>query len=415
MGAKIYPRYLHDSLVAALQRSPVVLLHGPRQSGKTTLARTIGGQRGYRYVSFDQEPVLRAAKDDPLGFIQNLPDRTILDEVQRAPEIFTSIKYVVDQQRTPGRFILTGSANVLLVPKLTDSLAGRMAILRLHPLAQSEMTGGPSDFLDTLFDGHFRTGLADQLGKELVERVVAGGYPAAVELASESDRTRWYREHIDAQIQRDVQDLSRISSFEALPRLMAVAASHTAQMVNFEELASPFDLTRNTIRTYVTLLERVFLLDRLPAWHKNQMTRLVKRPKLHIGDTGVAAALLAMGTDDLREERSMLGHLLESFVYQEIRRQASWHDKVMDFYHFRDRDGLEVDIVIERGISNVAGVEVKAAATVNDHDFRGLRKLAGAAGRRFKAGIVLYDGPATIPFGDRLFAVPIRFLWESPR
>lgn len=411
--AKPYPRHLTPRLREALGDTPAVLIHGPRQSGKTTLARAVGEPRGYRYVSFDDEAVLAAARSDPVGFASRLPARTILDEVQRVPEIFTSLKAVIDERRTAGRFILTGSANVLLVPRLADSLAGRLGLLRLHPLAQCEIGSRKPRFIDALFAGRFKTSLSERLGSELAGRIVAGGYPAALARRTAARRSAWYRDYIETQIQRDVRDLARIHSLDALPRLLALAASHTATLINVTDLSAPLELTRQTIHDYVTLLERVFLLDRLPAWHTNQLTRLVKRPKLHMGDTGVACALLGIDAATLDHDRAVLGPMLETFVFQELRRQASALPIPVDFFHFRDRDDFEVDIVLEQGHSAVAGVEVKAAATVTETDLRGLRKLRDTAGRRFAAGVVLYDGTATIVFGDGLYAVPLRALWET--
>ncbi|MBW6454854.1 MAG: ATP-binding protein [Trueperaceae bacterium] len=412
-AAPRFPRYLVPRLREALADSPAVLVHGPRQCGKTTLARLVGEPRGYRYVSFDDEAVATAARADPVGFVSDLPARTILDEVQRVPEIFTSLKAAIDRRRTAGRFILTGSANVPLVPALAESLAGRMAILRLHPLAQGEIEGRRPRFIERLFRAGFKTGVADRLGPELADRITAGGYPAALARRSAARRRAWYRDHVEAQIQRDVRDLSRIRSLDTLPRLLAFAAAQTGRLVNVADLASPFELTRQTIHEHVTLLERVFLLERLPAWHANRLSRLVKRPKLHVGDTGVACALLGVDADRIAADRPLLGALLETFVFQELRRQASWLPEPVEFFHFRDRDDFEVDIVLEQGALAVAGVEVKAAATVKESDLRGLRKLRAVAGKRFVAGVVLYDGSAGIAFGDGLFAVPVRKLWET--
>lgn len=410
---KPFPRYLATRLREALADTPAILIHGPRQSGKTTLARTVGEPRGYDYRSFDDEAVRDAARRDPVGFVEGLPRRTILDEVQRVPELFTSLKAAIDERRTAGRFILTGSANVLLVPTLADSLAGRMGILRLHPLAQCELQGKRPRFIETLFRGGFRTRLTDRLGTALAERIVGGGYPAALARRTPARRRAWYRDLVETQIQRDVRDVARIHSLDALPRLLALVASHTSQLLNVSDLAAPFQMTRQTIHDYVTVLERVFLLDRLPPWHSNRLSRLVKAAKLHMADTGLACALLGIDAVVLSRARDRLGPFLETFVLQELRRQASWHPDPIDFFHYRDRDGFEVDVVLERGSTAVAGVEVKAAASVNDADFRGLRKLREASGRRFAAGVVLYDGTAATPFGDNLFAVPLRSLWED--
>lgn len=408
----LHPRLAEAALDRALADTPVVLIHGPRQSGKTTLAKAVGEGRGYAYFSFDDAVALEAATTDPVGFIADLPERSILDEVQRVPALFTAIKAAVDRDRRPGRFLLTGSANVLLVPRLADSLAGRMEILRLHPLAQCELAAHPPAFLDALFDGALEARSYGRLGKELATRIVAGGYPAALARATPRRRATWYRDYIESLVQRDVRDLARIASLDALSRLLALAAGQTARLLNVSDLAAPFQLSRPTIKDYLTLLERVFLLEPLPPWHSNRLSRLVKTPKLHLGDTGVACALLGLDADDLRADRSTLGRLLETFVFQELRRQTSGREDDIRFHHYRDKDGAEVDVVLERGARALAGVEVKAAATVTAADFRGLRKLREAAGKRFAAGIVLYDGEASVGFGEGLHAVPIRALWE---
>jgi predicted AAA+ superfamily ATPase len=410
----LYARYAEPRLREALKDSPAVLVHGPRQCGKTTLARVIGERLGYAYLTFDDDVLRRAAEADPVGFVADLAEHSILDEVQRVPAIFTAIKTAIDRQRVPGRFIMTGSANVLLVPRLADSLAGRMEILRLHPLAQCELSGSAPRFLDALFAGGFKMRRTDRLGRNLAERIAAGGYPAALARPPGRRRVTWYRDYLDTLVQRDVRDLARISSLDALPRLLTLAAGQTARLLNISDLAGPFQLSRPTIRDYVTLLSRVFLLEELPPWHSNRLSRLVKTPKLHVGDTGLACALLGVDGPALAQDRPLLGQLLETFVFQELRRQASWHDEPLSFYHYRDKDGAEVDVVIERGARALAGVEVKAAATVTAADFRGLRKLKEAAGSRFAGGVVLYDGETTASFGDGMYAVPVRELWELP-
>ena len=442
----LYPRYVESRLVEALHDSPVVLIHGPRQSGKTTLAQYTcapgylrwgddqllwGGKplswgwsaerRDYTYVSFDDAVARDGARADPIGFVAELPERVILDEVQLVPEVFPAIKLEVDRRRVPGRFVLTGSTNVLLLPELSESLAGRLQIVRLHPLAQSELaaqsvpSAAPSarSFLGRLLGKGFKVHNTERLGARLTELVVAGGFPPALQRPTPRRQATWYRDYVEALVQRDVRDMTRIRSLDHLPRLLRAAATQTARLFNLADLAAPFQLSRPTIGAYVTLLERLFLLEKLPPWHSNRLSRLVKTPKLHLGDTGVAAALLQISPERLAADRTLLGQLLETFVFQELLRQASWHDTPIEFFHFRNRDGLEVDIVLEQGFGTVAGVEVKAAATVRPGDFRGLRKLASALGDRFRHGVVLYDGETTVSFGDRLYAVPIRRLWES--
>lgn len=432
----LIPRFATARLLEAIEDSPAVLIGGPRQCGKTTLAQALCEQRylagagrlpglppdglGYTYITFDDPAARAAARVDPVGFVADLPERAVLDEVQQVPDIFAPLKVAIDRDRVPGRFVLTGSANVLLVPMMADSLAGRMETVRLYPLAQAELatataTEGSADpaggFLETLFRGGFKTTTHRRLGAELAERIAGGGYPAALARPPGPRRTRWYHDYIDALIQRDISDLARISNLGTLPRLLEVAATQSANLFNVSRIAAPFQLTVPTVRNYLTLFERLFLVDLLPPWHSNRLKRLVKTPKLHLGDTGLACALLGADAGSLLADRQMLGRLLETFVYGELRRQAGWLDDRMRFYHFRDRAGFEVDIVIERGAAQVAGIEVKAAATVRESDFRGLRKLQEATGSRFAGGVLLYDGELSVTFGDRLRAVPLSRLW----
>ncbi len=413
MPATPFPRFAGQRLIEALADSPVALIHGPRQSGKTTLARMVGEKAGYAYLSFDDAATRSAALEDPVGFIANLPAKAILDEVQHLPQLFASIKTAVDRDRRPGRLMLTGSANVLLLPKLSDSLAGRMEIIRLHPLSQAEIARKEPVFLDRLFGDGFKMRQNEPLGRDLIERLLAGGFPPALERATAPRRVSWHLSYLESIIQRDIRDTTRIAALDVLPKLLEAAAAQTATLFNATELAAPFALSRTTIRDYLSLLERVFLIERLPPWHSNRLSRLVKTPKLHFGDTGLAASLLGTGSTALTQDRTGLGRLLETFVFQELRAQASWREQPIRFHHFRDRDGVEVDIVLEQGAHAVAGVEVKAGATVTSSSFSGLRKLAQAAGRKFARGVVLYDGEQTLPFGERLQAVPIRRLWES--
>lgn len=414
MPQPLVPRSATRRLVEALADSPVVLLHGPRQCGKTTLARVVGDEAGYAYFTFDDPGTRAAALADPVGFIAELPAKAILDEVQHLPQLFAVIKGAVDRDRRPGRLLLTGSANVLLLPKLSDSLAGRMEIIRLHPLSQVEIARGEPRFLGRLFGEGFMMTQGERLGRNLVDRVIAGGFPPALERPTADRRAAWHRSYLDSIIQRDIRESTRIAALDVLPKLLSAAADQTAHLFNAAALAAPFALSRTTIRDYLALLERVFLIEHLPPWHSNRLSRLVKTPKLHFGDTGLAASLLGFDAAALVQDRTRLGQMLETFVFQELSRQSSGQALPIRFHHFRDRDGVEVDLVLEQGAQAVAGVEVKAGATVTNASFSGLRKLEQAAGRHFVRGVVLYDGEQTLPFGDRLQAVPIRQLWEAP-
>ena len=408
---RLVPRSVLPRLLEALADSPVVLLQGPRQSGKTTLARTLAHERGYEYLTLDDDVVRAAAAADPVRFVDDMPAKAVVDEVQRAPELFTALKRSVDRDRRPGRFLLTGSANLLLTPELADSLAGRMEAVPLYPLAQAELEGAEPRFLERLLSAGFRLARSERLGKGLAELIVAGGYPAALARAPGTRRRAWYRDYVAALTQRDVLDIARVTSTEALARLMQVAASHTASMLNVSELAAPFQLSRPTIDTYLSLLRQLFLVDELPAWHSNRLKRLVKTPKLHVTDTGLAAALTNVSADAVYRDRRLFGALLETFVYTELAKQASCRDDDLRLFHLRDRDGVEVDVVVEAHDGVVAGVEVKAAATVGEEDFKGLKRLRDSLGERFACGVLLHDGDSVLPFGDRLFAMPVARLW----
>lgn len=408
----IYPRFAKERLLEALNDAPLVLLHGPRQCGKTTLAQDVGIKAGYTYFSFDEPGLAESAKADPGGFVADLPHKAILDEVQHVPEIFSALKLAVDRDRRPGRAILTGSANVLLLPKLADSLAGRMRIMRLFPLSQSELAGQRPDFLRRLFNADFKLKRHRRLGQELTARIAAGGFPDAVAMPPGRRRREWCLSYVEALLEKDLREQMMPGALAIMPKLLKLAAAQTAKLINISELAAPFQVSRPTIAEYTAMLERVFLLETLAPWHRNRLSRLIKTSKLHIADTGLAAALLGADAADLAQDRPLLGQLLETFVVQELRKQASWHESALAFHHYRDKDKVEVDLVLEQGLHAVAGIEVKAAASVGDQDLKGLRKLAAAAGKDFVAGVVLYDGDTTLKLDQNLFAVPLVSLWE---
>ncbi len=405
------PRLAQQKVMRALKDSPVILLQGPRQCGKSTLVQMLGKEQGYDYLTFDDSNLLSAAQMDPMGFITDLPPKVILDEIQRIPELFAPIKGLIDRDRKPGRLILTGSANVLLEPKLSDSLAGRMEIIRLHPLSQTEIRQSSAHFITKLFSGNFKLEKGKRLGPDLPDLVAQGGYPPALRRPEPARRKLWYQNYIQTLTQKDIRDMAKISALEIMPKLLSAAANQTAMLMNISDLASPFQVSRPTIREYTTLLERLFLVEFLLPWHSNRLSRLIKTPKLHIGDSGLATALLGADRNRLAKDRTLLGHLLETFVYQELRRMASAFDEVYSFFHFRDKEGDEVDIVMENTNSEVVGVEVKASSTIVGADFKGLRKLKHGSGKKFIIGIVLYDGDLTLRFEQGLYAVPISAMW----
>ena len=412
MNTMIYPRFLQTHLEEVLNDTPVAVVHGPRQCGKTTLVQLVGEKRGYRYMSFDDVNLVAAAKADPVGFIDRLEQYVILDEVQHVPELFSSIKQSVDNDRQPGRFLLTGSANILLLPKLADSLAGRMEVLNLCPLARCEIENAAPSFLSRLLNGDYTFPHEGKLGGRLGNILLDGGFPEPLQRRNWQRKRQWYRNYITTMIQRDIRDFGRINNLKVLPDILRLVAGQSAQLLNMSRIAAPFQISRPTTASYFTLLANIFLIDVLQPWHSNLGKRLVKTPKVHIADTGLAGVLLGATPEQLEADRTMMGHLLESFIYNELRRQASWSGAELDFFHFRDKDQYEVDIVIEESGGGIVGIEVKAAATVMESDFRGLKKLRSVTGQEaWRSGILFYDGDRVLPFGPDLYAVPVTALW----
>ena len=405
----MYPRFVETRVQEALVDTRVVLLCGPRQSGKTTLVQRIAGD-AIPFFTLDDATALTAASADPVGFIRDL-DRAVIDEIQRAPGLILAIKTTVDADPRPGRFLLTGSADLMTLPRVADSLAGRMGIVRLLPLAQAELQGAPTSFLDRVFAGKLPTSRSPVIGEGLVETVLAGGYPEALTRSGWRRRHDWHLDYIEAIVQRDVRDVVRIEQLGAMPRLLRVLAEHSGQLVNSSGAGAPLGMNHVTTRRYMAVLENLFLVHFLPPWYTNALKRVTKSPKLHFLDAGLLAALRGITPDRLRRDRTPFGAVLETFVLGELLKLASWADDRYTFSHFRDKERNEVDIVIEDGLGRVAGIEVKASATVSERDFSGLRRLATAAGESFTLGLVLYDGERTVSFGDRTAAVPISALW----
>jgi hypothetical protein len=339
----------------------------------------------------------------------------ILDEVQRVPELFPAIKAAVDRDRTAGRFLLTGSADVLLLPRLSESLAGRMEVHTLWPLSQGELEGQPEELVDALFADSLPAPRPPQGGRkpELVDRLVRGGYPEVVGMAAEARRQAWFGSYVTTVLQRDVRDLANIEALTMLPRLLRLLASRSTALLNFADLSRSIGIPQTTLKRYMALLEMTFLLQTLPAWFVNIGKRLVKSPKLLLNDTGLAAHLQGLNAERLVGDRVLLGPLLENFVVMELKKQAGWSRRQPQLHHFRTEAGEEVDVVLEDAAGRVVGIEVKAAATVAQVDFKGLRTLAAAAGKRFHRGVVLHTGPEVIPFAADLHALPISALWRS--
>ncbi len=406
-------RHVQGLIEEALRDTPVVLLNGPRQAGKSTLAGMLVEHGIMRhYVTLDDVTALGAARADPTGFLDGLPQGTVIDEVQRAPELVLPIKALVDRRRTPGRFLLTGSANALALPRLIEALAGRMELRTLWPLSQGELEGRRESFLEQLFrEGAPRWRHVPPSRADLFARIGRGGFPEVVGRASPARRRAWFDGYVAALVQRDVTELARIEAVTEIPRLLKALASRSSNLVNYADVARDLSVPQTTLKRHVALLEALFLVRLVPAWFVNFGKRLAKTPKLLVTDSGLAAHLL--GAHELSDEHPFAGHLAETFVANELLRQTSCFADPVTLHHFRTHVGEEVDLVLERGDGAIAGVEVKLARQVTEGDWRGLKTLAAAAGQRFRRGVVLYLGDSVVPAAANLAAVPISALWET--
>lgn len=412
------------ALDEALADTPVVALLGPRQCGKTTLARALAPRRAF--VSLDDHATRVSATADPTGFIAALPAAVTIDEIQRAPDLLLAIKRAVDDKRTPGRFLLTGSADLFLLPRVSESLAGRVETIRLHPFAECEKERAPGRFLAQLLSGELAPRVAgSSRGRaatrtDLAARVLQGGFPEAI-VRSRPRARRWHLQYLESILERDVRDVASIRDGGELRRLVELCALRTASLLNVSTLAGELGIDRETVTGYLAVLERVFLLRRLPAWHANASARLIKTPKVHLCDTGLCAALADLDGAALDRARERFGgllesrlfdsRLLESWVVEQFAAQADWTDPALRLHHFRDKDGIEVDLVLTRG-RQVWGVEIKAAKSVQPADFRGLARVASLAGTGWRGGIVLYDGDDCLPMAGGMLAVPVTWLWS---
>ena len=405
----MYDRFVERRAEEALLDTPVVLIVGPRRAGKTTLVRKMR-EADRTYITLDDQTVLEAAQSDPTGFIRGL-DRAIIDEIQRAPELLLAIKKTVDEDYRSGRFLLTGSANVLTLARVADSLAGRMETIQMLPLARAEIEGWTPTFLERLFEERLQSQRKAIVGDDLTQLVLLGGFPEAISRESERRRQDWLRSYLTSVLTRDLRDIAEVEKLTELPKFVRLLAEHSGQLVNYSQFGASINVSHKTGQRYVALLEQVFLIATLQPWFTSALKRIVKTPKLHFLDAGLLATVRGLTFDRVKADRGMFGAMLESFVFSEVLKLMTASDLRLTPHHFRDRDMREVDIVLERDDGMIVGIEVKASATVKAGDFSGLRALAEACGDRFEFGVVLYDSADVVPFGDRLAAAPLSCLW----
>jgi predicted AAA+ superfamily ATPase len=410
----MYLRHITANIRTALADTPVVLVNGARQTGKSTLVQSLIAQ-GYKatYLTMDDSAVLAACTNDPAGFLAGFDGPLILDEVQRAPQLFSAIKAQVDKNRRPGRYLLTGSANMMLLPKIAESLAGRIEIITLWPISRGETDAIKEQFIDTVFAGSKPVIPQKPVSQsDIFDILLAGGYPEVLSRQTDERKKAWFGSYITTILQRDVRDIANIEGLTAMPRLLSLLASRVSALLNLSELSRSIGIPQNTLKRYMVLLETTFLLGLLPAWSNNLGKRLMKSPKINLNDSGLLCYLLGMDKERLGRDRQLTGSILENFVVMELRKQATWSIVKPNIFHLRSPFGQEVDIVLEDSAGDIVGIEVKLSGTVDAKDFNGLKFLADMAKKKFIQGIVLYTGAQYVPFGKDISAVPIGALWQ---
>ena len=407
------PRHAETGIRTALGDTRIVALMGPRQSGKTTLARRFADNSERPFITLDDEQFRLFAQNDPIGFMRGRRG-AVIDEIQRAPGLILELKRQVDEDPTPGRYLITGSVELFRSAISPDSLAGRVETIELLPFSQAEVavTGVPN-FLERAFAADFPHFAAVGPTDNLVERVVSGGFPEALARADPVRRRGWLRAYARSLAERDISDIAAISKLDRMTALIGHAAVSASQLVNLSDLGSKLRVDGKTVDRWLTLLERMYLVRRIGAWHRNERKRLVKTPKLQFLDSGLLAALRRIDRTAMERNRGNLGPLLECFAYTEIAKAVALHGESIAISHYRDKDGAEVDLVLERSPGEVVGIEVKAGATVRPDDFKALARLEAAAGDQFVCGILLHDGERIQRAASRMFAMPIKVLWEG--
>ena len=391
----------------AMQDTPVVLVNGPRQSGKTTLVKEYSPS--LPYYTLDDDNILNAVKQDPVGFVNRI-DKAIIDEIQRAPELLRAIKLSIDKNRQPGRFLLTGSANLLALPQIGDSLAGRMEVLTLFPLSLAEIQRRENYFLKYALGQSWPNQATRSEPSDVISQALTGGYPEMLARPTFERRNAWAKSYIKAIVERDVKDISSIEKLLEMPRLLEVLAQQSGKLTNFTQIAGQLNLDTKTAQKYVGLLETLFLVGQLRPWHNNTLSRIVKTPKIHFLDSGLLACLNRINIESIENNKSSFGALLETWVYSELLKMCAQQNEPWNIYYYRDKDQVEVDFILENHAHKIIGIEVKASQTILNQDFRGLRKLASLADKNWISGIVLYNGDKCLSFGDNLWAIPFSFL-----
>jgi len=411
-------RNIESTVKETLADTPVTVIQGARQVGKSTLAAMVSQGRNSTSVTLDSEQTLLAAKENPYEFVsQNRDGLLIIDEIQRFPKLFTAIKQSVDEYRRPGRFLVTGSANILNLKDSSESLAGRAETITLEPFSVGEINGVKEDFVSILLHEDILKKLQSVTPMERTDYaalIECGGYPEAHQRISKR-RKSFFSNYISRVLIHDAEELSGLAHLDRLSDLYKLLAGNPSQIYVKANVSRTMGIPESSMSGYTRLLEDLCLLHKIPAWGKNYSKRAINRSKLVMSDTGIVSSIYGINAEFLAmlESGNTFGPLLEAFIIAEFKKQQSWSEEIYKMHHFRDIDGKEVDIILELINGKIIAIEIKASSSFTKTDFSGMKILREVLGERFHCGILLYTGFEVQPFGDRLYAAPVNSIWET--
>lgn len=410
---RIITRWQESSLHNALEVRRVVLLVGPRQCGKTTLAKTIMS-KGIEYLTLDDASIRTIAENDPKGFVQKRRANTmIIDEIQRVPSLLPAIKQAVDENTSPGQYILTGSANIQALPSTQDSLAGRVSKVRLRTFSRGELSGSKPDFLSHAFEQNFSLEYHSYSKDEVLKMAFEGGFPEAISLSA-NQRKLWHRDYIEALLERDLRDVAKIQRYDAMRDLIKVVAAWSSKFMDISAISSQLSVKNPTVLTYLNALESLYVIEKLYPWTKTDYARVGKQNKLFMSDSGLMASILSWNLEQVRLDPDKLGKLMETFIFNEIASQVDTQKGLYEMYHYRDREQREIDFIIEREDHALLGIEVKASSSIQSKDFKHLSWFQENIAKDTPfVGIVIYTGEQPLLFGKNLWAIPVGMLWPE--
>jgi uncharacterized protein len=410
---KLYPRSLKNSIIEGAKLSPVIVINGARQTGKSTIAKELINEGVFsNYLTLDDPNVIANILNDPENYLKNLPAGTVIDEIQKLPSIFGILKKIVDDNRTPGRFIITGSANILLLPKISESLAGRTDINTIMPLSQVEIVESKINFVDFVYNSQFKFEVLKN-NFDYYELIVRGFFPEVVLRNTYEERERWFASYINTLLIRDIKDISNIEQSSMLPQVLRMLASQVGGMFNASDVARNVGLSNTTFARYMTILETLFLIEKVPAWFSNIGKRLTKSPKIYFNDTGIVSYLLGADQNSIANDSKLKGSLIENLAYLELKKQSSWSTTKPNIFYLRSSDGaIEVDFILEARNGNKIGIEVKAKDSLKPSDFGHLVTLINTYDQ-IEQCIILYTGNTIQLLSNKIWAVPIQYMWNK--